>query len=399
MNLKEMLEKRGKVVADIEALEAKGVNAETRASYEQLITEGEALGKEIALTQRADGLKNERFQIPKNEKRKYNLQSVLRSMVPSATGLIDIGFEREVSQELMLRGGQACGANGMMVPFEAICKRANENTTATAAGIVETQAGEYTDYLYPQTVLDKLGAVTLTGLTSNVEWPVQKNDLRPGAKTEIAAGSNIASSIPSAIATPHRVADDYPVSIQLLMQSNPSIENVLRMEIENAMRSKLEYYFFNGTGSDGQMRGLLNLSGIGSYTNTGGTFSWANAIAAKKTMVGLGFDSSACGWALGSTAWSVAASTPKASGVGNMVWENGQIVGYQSAESDNVGAGNALLMYMRSIYLQYWGGGIEIYRNESIQRSSGQIVFNLSAFADITATRPGFVVKNSVTIA
>jgi len=399
MNQKELMEKRAKVIADIDALEAKGVTAETRAAYEQLIAEGESLGKEIVLNKRADGLRSERFEMPKNEKRKYNLQNVLRSMAPSSSGVIDIGFEREVSQDLMLRGGQACGANGMMVPFEAICKRANENTTTTAAGLVGTQQGEYTDYLYPQTVLDKLGAVTLPGLTSNIEWPVQKNDLRPSAKTEIAAGSNIAASIPSAIATPHRVADDYPVSIQLLMQSNPSIENVLRMEIENAMRSKLEYYFFNGTGSDGQMRGLLNLTGLGSYTNTGGTLSWANAIAAKKTMVGLGFDSSACGWALGSTAWSVAASTPKASGVGNMVWENGQIVGYQTAESDNVGAGNALLMYMRSIYLQYWGGGIEIYRNESIQRSSGQIVFNLSAFADITATRPGFIVKNSVTIA
>lgn len=400
MNPKELMEKRAQLLADMAAIEKSGLTAENRSAYEGLINEADALAKDAALTQRADQLRsNPGFQMPKESKRKYSLVNVLRSMAPSASGNVDIGFEREVSQELLLRGGQAAGANGMLVPFSEVCKRANESTTTVAPGVVGTTQGEYTEYLYPQTVFDRLGATVLTGLTGNIEWPVQKTDLRPAAKTEIQSGTNKAVSIPSAIATPHRVADDYPVSLQLLMQSNPSIESVLRMEIDNAIRSKVEYYAFNGSGSDGEMAGLLGLTGLGSYTNTGGTLSFANAIAAKKGLVGIGIDSTSAGWVLGTTAWSVAAATAVDTGSGRMVWENGVIAGYRTAESDNVGAGNALLMHLRSIYLQYWGSGIEIYRNESIQRSSGQIVFNVSAFADITATRPGKIFKNSVTIA
>lgn len=404
MNPKELMEKRASLLAQMEQIEKAGLTAENRAAYEGLINEADALAKDAALTQRADQLRsNPGFQMPKDGKRQYSLLNVMRSMAPSG-GVIDIGFEREVSQELAR--GLGSSPSGLMVPFAELFRaergfaenRSGETTTTTAHGIVATQLGEVTGRLYPETILSRLGVRELTGLTGNIDWPVQSSDMRPAAKGEIATNGNINAQYDPVSSVPHRVGANYPVSMQLLMQTGGTIESFLREEINLAMQSKLDYMFFNGTGSGAEMLGLLNLANLGSYTNTGGTLSWANALAAKKQVQGLGLDQSAFGWALGTDAWAKAAATALDSGSGRFVLENDLIAGYRTATSDNVGAGNALLLPLRSIYLQYWGAGIDIYRNDAINRGDGQIVFNCAAFANITVTRPGKCLKNSVTI-
>ena len=398
--LKELLEKRASLLAEINEISKPGVqnlDSDKRAALNGKLDEIARLDSDIQAERQIETLNSQPgFAIPKDKgNRRYSLANVVRAMMGEN---VDVGYEREVSQEIAKRSGLA--ASGILIPVEM---RANEGTTTTAPAAIGTTVGEYGMALYPRTVLDKLGVRVLTGLSGNISWPVQQTKLVGTAKGEIATADEKEVSIPTNTATPHRIPVTVKLSKQLLLQSTPALESFIAQEIQAGYAGQVEYYAFQGTGTSDQMMGLASISGITTVTNTGGVFDKKFVTAAKKALYKTApVGSPAYGWAIDPDAYDVAAATEVATGTGRFIYDEntvdaygmGRVGGFAAPISSNVGTGKAFLTDWSQIILQHWGA-LDLTVDKTTLAEQGIVRLILNGFSDITARYPSLIVTNS----
>lgn len=407
MTIKELMEKRAAKMAAIEELRKNGIanlDSDKRAELRGLIDEVQDMDNTIGTERQIDALsKQPKFQLPKDGKRSYSLRNVILARCGER---VDIGFESEVGQELALRSG--IKATGILVPVDVINEvRAGEVTAGSNTGLIPTTIGEYGMALYPRTILDTLGVRVLTGLSGNIDWPVNATAASPAAKTEIAEAGLYTPSISCKSATPHRIPAKSVLSKQLILQAGSGIESFIQRELETGTAAAIEKMAFSGTGADGEFTGLTVLSGTSTFTNTGGTFSRANVIAAKKQLYKYAAPGMPrYGWALDPVAYEKGATTEISSGTGKFVYVEsesdamglGRVGGFIAPISDNVGSGTAILTDWNQVIMQYWGAA-DLVVDALTLADQNLVKIVMNTFADMTALRPSLVIKNSVTIA
>lgn len=242
-------------------------------------------------------------------RQKYDFAKVLRyyaEVAESKYSSIDIGFEREISDELAKQTGRA--VQGILLPdFVGNRAAANANdggltlgtpayNTDTAAGgiagiggagknVIETLllSGQFIEALVVALVLrEQLGAEVLTGLVGNVAIP-KGGSISGGWVTE---GQNAPKKNPTLgqiTAMPHTYGAYVDITRKLLLQSSFDVQAKILQWLMYACANGLESAAFQGTGADGQPKGLCTaLTGM----------AWGNAptfdkivdlIAAAKT--------------------------------------------------------------------------------------------------------------------
>ncbi len=243
-------------------------------------------------------------------RKQYDFVKVLRyfaEMSESKTSSIDIGFEREISDELARQTGRA--VQGILLP-DFIRSAANPsdggltfgtpayNTDTSAGGItgiggagknlVETLllSGQFIEALVATLVLrGELGAEVLSGLVGNISIP--KGGSISGGWIS-AEGGNAPKKNPTVgqiTATPHTYGAYVDITRKLLQQSSINVQAKVLGWLMYACANGLETAAFQGTGSSGQPTGLCTA------LNSGAT-AWSNAptfdkiidlIAATKT--------------------------------------------------------------------------------------------------------------------
>ena len=243
-------------------------------------------------------------------RKQYDFVKVLRyfaEMSESKTSNIDIGFEREISDELAKQTGRA--VQGILLP-DFIRSAANVsdggltfgtpayNTDTSSGGItgiggagknlVETLllSGQFIEALVATLVLrGELGAEVLSGLVGNISIP--KGGSISGGWIS-AEGGNAPKKNPTVgqiTATPHTYGAYVDITRKLLLQSSVNVQAKVLGWLMYACANGLETAAFQGTGSSGQPTGLCTA------LNSGAT-AWSNAptfdkiidlIAATKT--------------------------------------------------------------------------------------------------------------------
>ena len=226
-------------------------------------------------------------------KKRYDFVKVLRYLADVAKGErpdVDIGFEREVSDELARQTGRA--AQGILLP-DFIRAAANPSdgsltlgtpayNTDTAAGgitgiggagknLVETLllSGQFIDALVATLVLrEQLGAEVLTGLVGNISIPKGGSITGGWISTE---GGNAAKKNPTfgqITATPHTYGAYVDITRKLLLQSSVNVQAKVLEWLMYACANGLETAAFQGSGTAGQPTGLCT-----ALTGT----AWSNA--------------------------------------------------------------------------------------------------------------------------
>lgn len=215
-------------------------------------------------------------------RQKYDFAKVLRyyaEVAESKYSSIDIGFEREVSDELAKQTGRA--VQGILLPDfigNRAAANANDggltlgtpayNTDSGAGGItgiggagknvIETLllAGQFIEALVVALVLrEQLGAEVLTGLVGNVAIP-KGGSISGGWVTE---GQNAPKKNPTfgqITATPHTYGAYVDITRKLLLQSSFDVQAKILQWLMYACANGLESAAFQGTGADGQPKGL-----------------------------------------------------------------------------------------------------------------------------------------------
>jgi HK97 family phage major capsid protein len=171
------------------------------------------------------------------------------------------GAEGEVHREAM-REARSTGKSIMGYGLPAMMIKAQTAATAATAGnLIATELdSNIIPALRPRTVLSQLGAVTLSGLSSNLDLPAAQ-----GLATAVWEGENDANAETDPTTRkvelrPNRLAAKTIVSKQLLVQSSFDAEAWVRGELENAVARAVDAAGIYG--NSGDIDGILGTSGV-----------------------------------------------------------------------------------------------------------------------------------------
>ena len=183
------------------------------------------------------------------------------------------------------RQGLTARNGGILVPTSIFEKRATMTTTGAAAVVPDDyRADQFIGLLRNSMIVKSLGARVLTGLRGDTVLPKAT-----GAATAywVAEGDALTESnttYSSVKLEPKTVGALTAFSRNLALQSNPSIEALLRDDIAAVVGLAVDKALLHGTAVAKQPVGILNVSGI--QTASLATLSWA-AIVAMLEKLGL----------------------------------------------------------------------------------------------------------------
>jgi HK97 family phage major capsid protein len=210
------------------------------------------------------------------EKRNYSLVRAIQAA--DAKDWSKAGFELEVSKELAKK--QSRQPKGFFVPDFGWQTR----TVSTAAGatfgagsniVPEDYRGDrFIDALISTSILGQVGATVLNGLQGNVAIPKISTST---AAAFIAEGGSVGNSEPDfaqVTMTPKLLANKVAVTRELMIQSDPSVEQLIRNNMVRIFAAKIDNVALKGGGSN-EPTGILGTSGIGDV-ESGGTSGNAN---------------------------------------------------------------------------------------------------------------------------
>lgn len=315
------------------------------------------------------------------------------------------GFEREVTMELARRAGvQEPDPHTLRVPPQALLSRDLTVASDTGGGYLagDTDVAGVVDALRATSLVFRAGARRLTGLradttyarqggTSTVTWQVSE-------ATQATETANY--SLGSISLTPKTVCA-YVEESRLLRLMAPDLgEAMIRRDLRRTLSTALDSASINGTGINGQPLGLLNTSGIGTFTgasiayddvleaqgdildanglNDGGEVSFACRPAVSKLLANRqGFSTNAPLW------------------VGPLA--RGQLAGCPGYSSGNVPADTLIAGDFSQMLIGEFGAGLEIRVNPVAAFTAGIVGFGAFLSMDVAIlNQPSFSVATSV---
>ena len=166
-------------------------------------------------------------------------------------------IEREQAM-LAERAGKP--AKGVYIASELFETRAAEFTTGTAATVAPEsfRPDLFTSALTNTAIVSRLGATTLTGLTGDVVIPRETGSPNVGWVNEDEALPRDGASFDSVTLTPHHVGVITEISRQLLQQSSPQVEGLVRSMMSRNVALEIDRAAIAGSGTGAEPLGLIN---------------------------------------------------------------------------------------------------------------------------------------------
>lgn len=201
--------------------------------------------------------------------------SIERATRAAITGDWDkeAGFERESMQEVAK--GSWDRHKMILSPDMPMTDRADAYSVLGTAGdggnLVGTQyrSDKFLDALWNMTILDKLPVVKNTGLTQQQSMAVSTNKVTASMVTEVASlGDSEKLTFGLKTATPKEMITKGSFSRMLDLTSAPQIRRIFNEQIMSAIAYKLDQQLLQGSGSSGEMTGILTLTSGGGADQT-----------------------------------------------------------------------------------------------------------------------------------
>lgn len=228
------------------------------------------------------------------------------------------GAEAEYAKEAERRTGRK--AQGIFVPMGALETRAN--TTSSAADLVGTdhRADQYIGPLRDRLLARSLGVRVLSGLQGDVSIPKFGTGLATGW---VAEGGNVPEgnmTFDAVTLTPRHVGGKTEMSRQLIQQSAPAIEQLVRDDLAYLIAKQIDSALIYGGGANEPV-GVLNTVGI--QTANLATLTWAAVLEMlEKAEVA---NVNAVNWLTNAPGKTKLASTLKEAGLPGYLLENGRM--------------------------------------------------------------------------
>ncbi len=165
-------------------------------------------------------------------------------------------IEREQAMLAERAGGPA---KGVYIATELFEKRATQTTATSAAVAPESFRPDlFTSALTNTAIVSRLGATTLTGLTGDVVIPRETGSPNVGWVAEDQALPTGNATFDSLTLTPHHVGVITELSRQLLQQSSPQVEGLVRSMMSRNVALEIDRAAIAGSGTGAEPLGLIN---------------------------------------------------------------------------------------------------------------------------------------------
>ncbi|MCC6611176.1 MAG: phage major capsid protein [Burkholderiales bacterium] len=299
MNARDLLERRAVIVAEMRGITEKpagaggDLSAEQSAKFDSLKGELEGIEKRIDRQRLIDeaerrmagqqiaGSGDSRLD---DELRTFSLRRAICSMVPDLAAQVDSGRERELSAELARRAGRPF--QGVAVPM-SVFHRPIEKRTITSAQASPDAGGSnivgtdhrgdlYIDALRARLVVRRLGARVLSGLMGNVDIPKLSASATSGWVAEDSALTSVDPTFAKVQLTPKNAGALAEFSRNVLLQSSPDVEQLLRSDFAAILANALDVAAINGSGGT-DPTGILNTSSVDTST-VAAPLTWAKVL-------------------------------------------------------------------------------------------------------------------------
>lgn len=277
------------------------------------------------------------------------------------------GYEWEVSRDLE-RSMPKSNPNSVILDT-----RTMTSGTAGANTIQNTVHGNIHDFMQQQSIALKLGATNFGGNVGDLEIPLGTS--ASGATVLATDGTTQASETTPTLSkltlSPTRIADVIPLSYGFTQQSTPDVESYVRRLLANTFAKVMDEQIIAGSGSGGNVQGILGTSGINAVSNGGSEVTFANFLSAISELGADAVDLSNLKLLVNPSNIDNLASAVKYASTASPILDMkaevdgriGTFNGYPVFASNAVTADNYILGDFRELAIASWGG-IEISKNE-----------------------------------
>ena len=185
------------------------------------------------------------------EKGEYSL---IRAINAASTGdWSKAGYERELSEDIAQRTGKE--ARGFYMPSDLNWGQRDQTVSPTSAGgfLVGTDhlADQFISALYAKLTVGELGARVMTGLKGNVAIPkLSAQTTNTAFVAEGGSPTEGQATFSNVTLEPRTLASYVDCSRKLMLQSDPSVEAVLRNDIITQFARKIDSVAIGGGGTN-----------------------------------------------------------------------------------------------------------------------------------------------------
>ena len=275
-DLRELQERRSNVVTEMRQLAdaPKGDNGdlsdEQAKRFDELKAENESLeqriGRQHSLEEAERRMQGRTVagDADANWQEKRRSYSLVRAIAGAAGIPVDDGNEREIAQEIRHRTGRQFA--GIAVPVEVFDEKV-EKRVLTGSGdgsdliATDHMGAQFIDRLREAVLVRRLGARVLRGLTGNVDIPRLAASASVGWVAENSAISSSDHEFDSVSLTPKHAGAITALSRNMLQQSSPDIEQLVRRDFAQILGSALDSVAINGGGAN-EPTGILANSDV-----------------------------------------------------------------------------------------------------------------------------------------
>jgi HK97 family phage major capsid protein len=343
------------------------------------------------------------------ERKEVQRYSISRAILASITGNWEgAGLERAASQAVAKMMGK--DPEGFFVPFDAFQRDFNVGTSTEAGNLVATdlRTDLYVDALRNAMVLASMGLRILPGLTSSIDIPRKSVASSLGLLTEIGSASETNPNIQKVTLSPKRIGAYVEYSKQALIQSSLALEPMLRDDLITGAAVLLENQVINGAGTGAEIKGIRNVTGIG--TVVGGTNglapAWSHFVDLESACANANAEPDRlAGYLVNTRLRGKAKQTTKATNLG-FIWDNGAqpLNGYRVGVTNNVPAnltkGTSTTICSAGLFGSDYSmavlglfGAPDVTVDPYTKADTGQVKITLNQFADMGVRQPACFAK------
>ncbi len=330
MKLHEIREARAAKVNEARALlGTENLNAEGKARFDALKAEIVSLEQDEARAQFIEDAERRAIghQVDRCAAALESRVSLSRVLQAQMEGRSLSGAELEYTQEAERRTGRK--AQGAFVPLSLLERRDDPvppvNTTTTAGELVPTihRPDLYVGPLREALMARRLGVRVLTGLTGNLSIPKYGSGLSTGWVAEGGAVPDAEMGFDQVELKPSHVGGKAEMSRQLIQQSSPAIERLIRDDLAFLIAKQIDAAIIAGTGLSNQPTGVLHFSDA--QTGTLEEVNWRKVLDFAQKLEDEELFGGA--WLTTGTGKTILASTLKEAGLPGYLLENGSMAG------------------------------------------------------------------------
>jgi hypothetical protein len=415
LNSDKLRELRASQWASLEALlqkaegETRELNEEEVRDRAQYMENMRKLDDEIALVQKVEDRRaimaagHINKQTKKQETREANSYSLVKAVREYLSGNLE-GLEKEMHDEAIREArDHGMAITGIGVPSMVSFDYEKRDIVAGSSPAVASDPRGFFDSLLARSVFgpDGYNVPVWNDLVGNVPVPGITVASTVGmAATENAAADESSATVAGNTLSPKRITAYTEFSKQLLIQQSVGVDAGIKRDLLRATLAKLEAQIIYGVGSSGEMKGILNVAGIGSVVGgaSGAAPDWADIVDLEKEVAIDNADLGMLGYLLNPKVRAKLKQTEKNSSgvVGNFVWDRDPVYplnGYRGLCTTNVpsnltkGSNTAcsaiIFGNFEDLVIGSWGGALDITVDDLTAAKTAQIVLVVNSYWDM----------------